>query len=219
MKTILTHKIDRHRKLSKNHNDWVYNGLDCCVTLEVYHKLVLQLDNVSSATYDFSKSLAAPLLEMSMRGVLVNQTLRERVLKETKSAIAQLEAQFSRILIEGLGLKSTINWGSYPQVTSLLYGVMQLKPILKRNNQGKMRPTTDKDALDQLCIYYTAEPVCNHIKALRDIDKKRQFLEKGLDPDGRFRTSLNPAGTNTGRLSSTESVFDTGGNTQNIDRR
>jgi len=53
---------------------------------------------------------------------------------------------------------------------------------------------------------------------LRDIDKKRTFLETNVDPDGRIRTNLNIAGTNTGRLASSLSVFGTGGNLQNVDR-
>lgn len=219
MKTILTHKIDRHRKLTQNDSDWLYNGLDCCVTLEVYNKLSSQLDKVSAATYDFSKSLQAPLLEMSIRGVLIDKAKRERVLTETCAAINRVSLQLARILSEGIGIEEPISWRSNQQMMGVLYGVMQIKPILKRNAKGQMRPTVDKTALDQLCIYYTAEPICNHLRLLRDLDKKRQFLEKPLDPNGRFLTSLNPAGTNTGRLSSAESVFDTGGNTQNIDRR
>ena len=219
MRTIETHKVDRHRKLTQNENDWIYNGLDCCVTLEVFHRLQEQIDDVSAATYDFSKCLQAPLLEMSSRGVLVNQAHRKKVLAECRKHIKRLEGQLARILREGIGIEEPINWGSNPQMMGVLYGVMGIKPILKRNAQNQMRPTIDKAALQQLCIYYTAEPICNHLAALRDVDKKRQFLEKEIDPSGRFLTSLNPAGTNTGRLSSAESVFDTGGNTQNIDRR
>jgi len=37
--------------------DQVFNGLDCCVTAEVLDVLLPQLDNHTTATYSFSKSL------------------------------------------------------------------------------------------------------------------------------------------------------------------
>jgi DNA polymerase I-like protein with 3'-5' exonuclease and polymerase domains len=42
------------------------------------------------------------------------------------------------------------------------------------------------------------------------------FIRPGLDVDGRFRTSLNPAGPYTYRLSSSKNAFWGGGNMQNI---
>jgi DNA polymerase I-like protein with 3'-5' exonuclease and polymerase domains len=81
-----------------------------------------------------------------------------------------------------------------------------------------MAPTVGREALEKMQDYWLAEPLCRHILALRDTDKKRMFLETELDPDGRIRTSYNIGGTNTGRLSSSLSAFSTGGNLQNVDR-
>lgn len=81
-----------------------------------------------------------------------------------------------------------------------------------------MTPSVDEDALEALQSYLPAEPICAYILALRDREKKRQFLTAGIDPDGRFRTTLSLR-ANTGRLTSSKSPFETGGNVQNIDRR
>ena len=35
--------------------DFVYNGLDCCVTAEVLDEILPQLDNLTAATYRFSR--------------------------------------------------------------------------------------------------------------------------------------------------------------------
>ena len=42
------------------------------------------------------------------------------------------------------------------------------------------------------------------------------YLEMGYDSDRRLRCSYNIRGTWTGRLSSSQTIFETGGNFQNI---
>lgn len=203
--------------------EWIYNGLDVCVTLEVLHKISEQLDNTSAATYAFSRSLQAPVLDMAMRGLLVNRERRDQVLRDYNERIDVLEDRLTRIVRDGIGLQvqSTEKarwWRSPQQLKTLLYDVMQLPPVRKKNANGAMAPTTNREALEKLSLYFLAEPVCAHLLALRDIEKKRQFLTTSLDPDGRIRTSFNIAGTNTGRLASSMSDFGTGTNLQNVDR-
>jgi len=128
----------------------------------------------------------------------------------------RLEQQLNEILREGIGLD--INWRSPKQLKDLLYGVMGLPPVRKRNAQGFMAPTANREALEKLSHYFIAEPICAHMLGLRDLEKKRQFLVTAIDPDQRIRSNFNIAGTNTGRLASSMSDFGTGGNLQNIDR-
>ena len=59
--------------------DWIYNGKDCCVTMEVFDAILPQLDNSTSATYNFSRELQGPVLDMKLRGVLVDQARRAEV--------------------------------------------------------------------------------------------------------------------------------------------
>ena len=77
----------------------------------------------------------------------------------------------------------------------------------------------NEDSLEKISVNFYATPLCNFILALRDLDKKRQFLQTELDEDERMRSGWNIAGTNTGRFSSSESAFGTGRNEQNIDKR
>ena len=67
---IQTAALSPTGKLSRNENHWIYNGLDTCVTMELAQKLPAQLDNTTRNTYEFSKDLQGPILEMSMRGLL-----------------------------------------------------------------------------------------------------------------------------------------------------
>ena len=203
--------------LSPDHTDWVYNGLDCGITFEIFEQLLPQLDSTTSRTYNFSRALQAPVLEMSLRGILVDNERRQKVLTQTRSSIERLEAQLYEIIREGVGMPIT-NWRSPVQIKELFYDVLKLPTQRKRNAKGVYAPSVDREALEQLSTYFIGEPICRHMLTLRDLDKKRQFLEGGIDPDNRFRSNYNIAGTNTGRLASSASVFDSGSNAQNIDR-
>lgn len=210
--------------LDHNAKEWVYNGLDCCVTLEVRDALLPQLDAVTNKTYDFSRAMQGPVLEMMMRGVLVDQVRRQEVLKSFNEKIERYDAQLTKIVREGIGqlVESTPKskwWRSPVQLKNLFYDVMKLPAVKQRNAKGIYAPTTNRDALEKLdASYLVAGPITSHLLALRELDKKRGFLETGIDPDGRIRTNFNIAGTNTGRLASSMSDFGTGTNLQNVDR-
>src|SRR5690606_24521248 len=152
----------------------------------------------------------------SLRGLRVNHPAKEAALRDLLRDIERISAQLDEIITEGIGVK--INWRSSAQLKNLLYDVMGLPPVRKRNAQGRMVPTVNREALERLTQYLWAEPLCNHLLALRDADKKRQFLQTGVDPDGRMRTLYSIAGTNTGRLSASESIFGTGTNLTDVGR-
>jgi DNA polymerase I len=213
---IQTGDLKPGQKLSQNENDWIYNGLDCCVTIEVRDALLPLLDNTTASTYQFSKELQAPILEMSMRGVRVDMAAYSKALREVRIKIDKISAQFEAICLDGIG--TSVAWRSPHQVKKLFYEILNLKPLLKRSADGLYKPTVNREALEKMCDYYLGEPLAIRLLALRDLDKKRQFLETNLDKDNRIRTSYNIAGTNTGRLASSMTEFDTGGNLQNVDR-
>ncbi len=205
--------------LSYNEVQWVYNALDVCVTHEIFTELKSSCDNVTLNTYEFSKSLMAPILEMSLRGIRVNTTQRHAMLAKYQRQRTRLQKHLNRIVLDGIGIdKPDFNYRSPYQLKGLFYGVLGLKPIKGRNAQGKYTPTVNRDALETLEQYFIARPVCMLIIKLRELDKKISFLETKIDKDVRMRSNFNIAGTNTGRLSSSISDFGTGTNTQNVDR-
>lgn len=109
-----------------------------------------------------------------------------------------------------------INYHSPKDLTNLLYKAMRL-PEQVKVEKGKVKTSTDHEALEHLRQNYPrAEMVCAILLRLRSLEKLVEVLEKGIDDDGRMRCSFNIAGTETGRLSSSSSVWDTGGNLQNI---
>jgi len=219
MKAIKTHLLTPTEiaLMGETYRYWVYNGLDCCLTAEILDVIKPQLDNITRATYEFSKSLQAPVLEMRLRGVRVDQEWRDKTIASYAADLHTIEGQLNRILVEGIGCP--INWNSPAQLKKLLYGVLGLPPQKKRNAKGQYVITADRNALEKLDTYFNAQPIIGHILALRDISKKIGVLKTSVDSDGRMRTSYNIAGTTTGRFSSSLSDFGTGTNLQNIEER
>ena len=216
MKIIDTSLLTPTTKLSADEASWVYNGLDCCVTAEIHDRLSEIADNISNAVYDLSKSLQAPILEMMVNGILIDKPRRDIVRAQFQTRVDAARANLDVILRDGYGVE--MNSASPSQLAHLLYDRLKLPVQKKRDAHGRMAPTTDRAALEHLSTYLIAEPLINHILYIRDLAKKISFLETTLDADGRFRCNYNIAGTKTGRLASAFSDFDTGSNTQNIDR-
>lgn len=216
MRAIKTHELGPLTiPTSETEKLWIYNGLDCCVTAEVLDVIKPQLSNQTRATYEFSKALQAPVLEMKIRGILVDERRRSETILKYEAQLARLRGQLNRIFEEGVG--RAFNWNSPKQMKELFYDVLALPPIKKRNAKGVYEPTVNRDALEQLDKYFLAQPIVSHLLGLRDIAKKIGVLRTGIDPDGRMRTSYNIAGTESGRFSSSLSDFGTGTNLQNIE--
>lgn len=204
--------------LSPDLNSWIYNGLDCCVTAEIYESLMSDLahepENVRSI-YQFTLDKSAAFFEMSLRGIRVDPEAKASTIAMLESQIAALQSRFRLLTTELFGYP--ISPTSPPQVKSLFYEILSINPIKKRNSKGIYAPTVDESALEKLRFNFWAEPFINYILAIRTLSKKLSFLRTGIDADGRIRTSLNIAGTNTGRLASSASDFGTGTNLQNVD--
>jgi DNA polymerase-1 len=181
------------------------------VTAEVFQVLERQLDSITSQVYSFSKALQGPVLDMRLRGILVDKVRRSEVIEAYEDKIDTLESALYRITTEAYGVYS-FNWRSFQDLRSLFYGTLKIPPI---RNMGVI--TTDRDALERLESYRVAAPAIVLIKALRDLGKRISFLKTEVDSDGRMRTSYNIAGTETGRFSSSLSEFGTGTNLQNVE--
>jgi DNA polymerase-1 len=197
------------------HDQWtrdqIYNGLDCCVTAECLNAMVPQLDGHTRSTYNFSRSLQGPALEMSLRGVRVDRVRLAEVIDEFYDKIDFLERNLSRIVLEGVGMLG-FNWRSTDDRQTLFYDKLGI-PVIR--NKG--RPTTDRAAREKMAQYTIAKPIITHMNAIADLAEKIKKLKTEVDPDGRIRTTYNIAGTNTGRFSSSLSAFGTGGNLQNVE--
>jgi len=209
MPKIIDTSITTPDQLSEWEKEQIYNGLDCCITAEVMDALIPQFDEYTSKTYEFSKALQGPALEMRLRGVLVDQQRKAQVIDEYYEKIDLLEGQLERIVLEGVGLQS-FNWRSNADLQRLFFDELGIPP-------PRGRRSVNRDALEKMEAYIIARGIIRHITTMRELKKKIDVLKQEIDPDGRIRTSYNIAGTSTGRFSSSFSEFGTGGNLQNVE--
>ena len=176
--------------------DQVYNGTDVLATRMVWDTIHPQLGPETSKTYDFSRALQGPAMEMGLRGCLVDQHRKNEVIDDFYDKIDHLERNLSRIVLDGVGMAG-FNWRSSGDLKTLFYDRLGIPPIT-----FKGRVTADRGARDKLYEYMVARPIIKHINLISELAKKINVLKTEIDPDGRIRTTYNIAGTDTGRFSS-----------------
>jgi DNA polymerase I len=222
MKIYNTAGLDEHsiKKLSPDEAAHIYNGLDCCVTAEIFNVLKAQMDAETEGvqrTYQSSLNKLAPIMEMSLRGTYIDEKARQDTIKELEYDLSVLDTKFQTIMVALTD--HPLNWRSPQQLQYLFYQCLKIKPIKKRNQKGQYVATTNREALEQFQIYLYAAPLSRFILVMRDLHKQLSFLKTEIDADQRIRTTYNIAGTNTGRLASSMSEFGTGTNLQNVNRK
>lgn len=213
---------------------WRYNALDCYYTLfdGLYLNRLMKADPAMSTNYNdvFMRFLCA--MEMSMRGVNIDRSIREAHRKQLEVDKARGEERL-RYLIDD----PNFNINSGPQKASLLYDVFGVRERTARGRYvDSKKPLKGQNAPSAgaipLKLVKTEHPLFKHIievmesamepdKQMSNItgrwDEKEQRVVGGIwCPTGRFRTQFSAAGTETTRLASKKSNFWDGGNAQNI---
>ena len=189
---------------------WTYNGMDSISTAAAHPSQIDELikqDNLE--TYNRQRKLIKPLLYMSERGIRVDVN---GMLKYKQSEQVELD-RLTEELHDEVGY--AINPNSPKQLASYFYDELGNKPYKKRTAQGGYGVTTDVDAMKRL-----ARRGIKAAQIMLDIRSKSKRISTYLnimkvDKDGRYRSSYKPVGAETGRLSSGETIFGTGGNQQN----
>ena len=189
---------------------WNYNGMDSIATNAAHPeqiKTLIQQENIE--TYERQRKLIKPLIYMSERGIRIDVDGMMRCKNEEQ---AELDVHVEKLHKE-VGYE--INHNSPIQLMKYFYDELGLKPYTKRDGYGKYNPTTDVDALKRLSRRgYKAAQIMLDIRSLSK--RISTYLNIGkVDGDGRYRSSYKPVGAETGRLSSGETIFGTGGNQQN----
>jgi uracil-DNA glycosylase family 4 len=198
----------KHMKYGGNMRDfWLYNAKDSLVCIEAFGRLKTDLERLGNyETYETQTKMIEPLIYMSERGMRVNVKARDKEARESEERIRELEQKLWSIT------GSQINHASPKQLCDYFYGTKGVKPYINRKTGGA---TVDGDALKRLSRKGFEE--ARVISEIRGLAKRQStYLEMQLDTDDRIRSSFNPVGTDSLRLSSSKTIFDTGGNTQNL---
>lgn len=199
--------------VSPNGYHQIYCGLDCCLTTEIFEEISKQYE-VPQGIYSFERAMQAPYLEIMQRGFAVDALSRHIASEELTRRIEALQNILNELAC--VVWDGPLNPRSPVQLKDFFYSRMHL-PEVWISQKGVRKLSTNREALEKLFTSNMyARPFVNLILSIREASKQLEVFNTEIDADGRFRTSYNIAGTETGRPSSSENAFGTGGNAQNI---
>lgn len=215
----ITHTPDREHDTSFEVLQ-IYNMLDCSVTAELRDTLEAKMSSNHWLVYERAKRVEALCLAMSAAAMPVDTV-------ELASAKEHLSSQKARLLeiwnryVEAVEFPGIINPQSPHQLKRLFYDHLNI-PVQTKYDPKKREHVVSLDRKileDKLSNYPLAAPFIQILLGIRATGKMLSVLYTGLEPDNTLRCSFNPAGTETGRMSSNENVFGRGFNAQNVTPR
>jgi len=185
-----------------------YNARDCWATLNSCLSLLLEMPDWAKKNYLIEFPLVFPCLHCEADGMSLDQDAFEKSKKNVSDKLEPLEKQLENWF--GVGF----NPASPVQVKNLL------KVLGCADRSGNVKSSDEK----ALVAASSAHPLNERIlSAILEVRGYRKLLSTYLDWEkfwnNRLYYKLNPAGTDTGRLASTESSFWCGLQIQNIPAR
>lgn len=174
----------------------IYCGMDCVAEFESMQKILGEEFHITGSRggYDVSMSIANTMLKASARGVLADRAKLLRLKKEHE----ERSARTLKVLSDMFGVE--INVRSPPQIAHIVYDVLGVKREMRSTAQDVLMDIAAAEKRNEVKEILTAI-----VRARQDLNMVSRYLNEGIiDSDGRIRTNWNLAGTRSGRLSSTE---------------
>ena len=187
---------------------WMYNAKDSIVLMEAFPRMLEELRGMKNMeTYRRQVKMVEPLVYISERGIRMDvKGLRDESRRVGK------ELEFCEEELNKMTKGEINNPRSPKQVADYFYIRKSIKPYVNRSTG---RPTTNDVALKRIARKGFKE--AEILQKIRGMGKmKSTYLDMNLDKDGRIRCNMNPVGAaDSGRLSSSKTIFGTGANMQN----
>lgn len=225
-----------HRYWKEDHKEWDlahgdvgtllrYNAEDCVRTYEVGTTIRTLVRKFGLAEqWDWMRKKRDLALRMMLRGVKINEKLRDRLGYELMETYHGLATDLLKIIPQAWAgdpgksakTKEPVLWFSSSKQLKWVFGEMLgIKIPMHRKNKTE---TLGKEALNELREKYPIwRPLFNLLSDIRSVGVfLSHFIRAPLDPDKRMRCSFNPAGTETFRWSSSKNAFKRGANLQNL---
>ena len=199
---------------------WDYNIKDCCITWAAHNKLHKELVSQKMDTFFFDHvmRLQPHLISMQVNGILVDKTLKTQIAEDLeKDLTKQLDKLYKLIQDEIDDPTYMPNLNSPVQMRTLLFDKLKLV------GRGA---STNKENRDRMRVH--SRTTEKHIEILNGINhyavEKKFYSTYAMsrsDEDGRFRCEYKQFGTQKapGRLSSSGTLWGSGGNLQNQPQR
>jgi len=190
----------------------IYNGKDCCVTLEAVDGLIPDLEELEMKDFYFDHihPLIRIYIDIQKMGVNIDDEKRDNVSDAVEEDIDDLREQLKELTGKEINVYSVKDMRSY------IYGDLGLPE--KYNDNGNL--DTCKTVLKDFYRNTGREEFNIMLKLRASRSQSSTYLksETGTDlkDDGRMRTMYDVSGTETGRLSSKKTVYGRGMNLQNV---
>ena len=141
MARIIKNTEIKNLKLNQEQILWVYCGLDCNLTTEIWDKLSPQLDNNTKNTYEFERNCLGPAISMVLRGLRVD----ERAVTIIRAPLQKKRLKLERMLnlFANAVWDKDLNHNSPVQLKAMLYEYLNL-PIEIKYIKGKQKISTDR---------------------------------------------------------------------------
>lgn len=176
-----------------------YAAEDADITLRLHHlfKPRLVTEQVTSVYETMERPLAAVIAEMEHTGIRIDTDMLRKISNDFAAKMAVLEQDIYALA------GSPFNIGSPKQLGDILFGTLGLPGGRKTKTGGW---STGADVLDDLSGQH---PIVEKISEWRGLSKLKSTyadsLPEAISPrTGRVHTSFSMAGTNTGRLASSD---------------
>ena len=199
---------------------WNYNCLDAINTLGCFYAIDKNIDALNlREQFNIQMVDAHHAFNLMLRGVRVNHKVK------TQMAVDITEAMQQRLDFLQNVFGYPVNVNSPIQMQKILYEIFKLPAQKKKRKTGdgiRYTASAGKDAIEDLLKVADPifRPILQAIVEYRSLKVyKTTFAEASVDRwDGRLRCSINVAGPETFRWSTSSDAFGTGMNLQNIPR-
>lgn len=177
--------------------DYAAEDADITCRLHRFFKPRLVAESMVTVYETIERPLAAIIADMEFTGIKIDMQLLRRLSSDFAAQAMALEREIHDIAGQGF------NIGSPKQMGDVLFGSMGL-PGGSKTKTGAW--STSADVLEELAA---AHPIAAKILEWRGLSKLKSTyadaLPEAINPGtGRLHTSFSMAGTNTGRLSSSD---------------
>ncbi len=188
-------------------NFWLYNAKDSIVCLEALTPLMQDLQRLGNIeAYREQVRLIEPLVYMQERGIKADVEGMRKASESAEKDLVNMQKELDTLA------EQPLNSNSSKQLQEYFYIKKGAKPYINRKTGAV---SVDALALKRLARKGFKE--ADTILKMRHIGKLQStYFDMKIDSDNRIRCAFNPVGTTTGRLSSSKTIFDTGGNMQNL---
>lgn len=206
----------RTPELLKTH--LLYNGWDCLRTWEVAQSQMQLIEHLNMKDQMALKMKINNLcLRMMNRGIKIDTKRRNGLRQELLEVNQVIASEIEEILpqAEVNPDPKVARWYNSDKQTKHVFHEMLGFKVVKNPKTGK--PTTGKQAFGQFKQWYPEfNGLFSRMQLLGTLENSANVINMKLSPDNRAHCSFNPGGTETHRLSSSESAFGLGTNLQNL---